>query len=167
MQNLTISSQDIILYVLKTKPNHFFTDVPGCDMPFSSNLKNCSFWDASLSVAWKCHIEVSDLWMECICSFICNQVWIPASWLTLFCLQKKLRSVAHNRLLWAFHIGQGELSSSTNSQWNAVIFAGDIVHAMVLGILEYGLPNKLGIVPFYATSIEALLWTGFFWVFTW
>jgi hypothetical protein len=38
---------------------------------------------------------------------------------------------------------------------------------MVLGILEYGLPNQLGIVPFYVTSIEALLWTEFFRVSTW
>ena len=125
------------------------------------------FWDVSLTVAWKCHIEVSDLWMECICSFICNQVWIPALWLTLFCLQKKLRSVAHTRLLWAFHIGQGELSSSTKSQWNAMIFGRGIVHAMVLGILEYGLLNQLGIVSFYVTSREALLWTEFFRGFTW
>jgi hypothetical protein len=38
-----------------------------------------------------------------------------------------------------------------------MIFGRSIVHAMVLGILEYGLPNQLGIVPFYVTSIEALL----------
>ena len=41
MQSLTISSQDIILYVLKTKPNHFFTDVPGCDMPFFVRVTDC------------------------------------------------------------------------------------------------------------------------------
>jgi len=125
------------------------------------------FWDVSLSVALKCHVEVSDLWMECKWSFICNKVWIPASWPTLFCLQKKLRSVAHTRLLRAFHIGQGELSSSTKSQWNAMIFGRSIVHAMVLGILEYGLPNQLGIAPFYVSSREALLWTGFWRGFTW
>jgi len=44
MQSLTISSQDIILYVSKTKRNHFFTDVPGCDMPFFGNLKYCSIF---------------------------------------------------------------------------------------------------------------------------
>ena len=44
MQSLTISSQDIMLYVSKTKPNHFFTDVPGCDMPFFGNLKYCSIF---------------------------------------------------------------------------------------------------------------------------
>ena len=38
-----------------------------------------------------------------------------------------------------------------------MIFNRGIVHGMVLGILEYDLPNQLGIVPFYVTSIEALL----------